>query len=195
MLQGGCWLLPAMGEPLRLGPGDVVFLPRELGHAIADSPSTPLLPAPVRRLPTGSDSSAHSDDAGSAATVTLLCGAYRLDRTRAHPLLTEMPDLVHLPAHLGRHSALRGAVELLAHELAAEPLPGTAGVVPALLDVLLLYILRCWYDGQGTYANSGWARALRDPFVSAALHAVHHAPAEPWTVQSLAARAGLGRRH
>jgi AraC-like DNA-binding protein len=67
-------------------------------------------------------------------------------------------------------------------------------IVPALLDVLVLYILRAWFDEPAAHPPAaGWAAALRDPAVSAALSAIHRHPARPWTVAGLAARAGLSR--
>ncbi|MDJ0347258.1 AraC family transcriptional regulator [Streptomyces sp. H10-C2] len=77
--------------------------------------------------------------------------------------------------------------------VAAEPLPGTPGVLPALLDVLLLYILRAWYDEQAEHATTGWGAALRDPAVAASPRAIHREPARPWTVRALATEAGLSR--
>lgn len=63
----------------------------------------------------------------------------------------------------------------------------------ALLDMLLLYVMRAWFEEPPTPATSGWAAALADPAVSAALQALHRDPAHPWTVQSLATRANLPR--
>lgn len=181
VLQGSCWLLRAHGEPIRLEVGDVAFLPRELGHALADSPTTPL-------AETGSSAVAAT---GSGALTVLLCGAYRLDQGRIHPLLAELPDVVHLPARVGRHSSLRGAIDLLGLELDTENLPGTSGVIAALLEVLLLYMLRAWHREQT--GISGWSAALSDPAISSALHAIHRDPAAPWTVKSLGMQAGLSR--
>lgn len=66
-------------------------------------------------------------------------------------------------------------------------------IVPALLDTLLLYLLRAWYQECSATATTGWAAALGDPAVSAALHEIHRAPAQQWTVEELGARAGLSR--
>jgi len=126
------------------------------------------------------------------ATVTL-CGAYQLDPARVHPLLRDLPELIHLPAHLGRNPGLRATVDLLATEL-ERPRLGTDAIVPALLDTLLLHILRTWLDGQPARGvTTGWAAALNDPATTAALHAMHRDPARPWTVATLAAEAGLSR--
>ncbi|WP_433180756.1 AraC family transcriptional regulator [Actinoallomurus sp. CA-150999] len=242
ILQGSCWLIPARGEPVALNVGDVVFLPRELGHGIADTPSRRL--ADVRLtyddLPLGGEGlylGADADDGsgtrtagdgpgvrtagdgsgvrtagggsgvrtagggsgvwggrdGSGVRTEMLCGAYRLDHSRAHPLLTELPDVVHLPARVGRHPALRAAIDLLGHELGARPRPGGDAALSGLLDLLLLYILRAYYEDQPDEVTAGWGAALRDPAVAGALRAVHEDPARPWTVESLAAQAGLSR--
>jgi AraC-like DNA-binding protein len=194
LLQGTCWLIPPDGEPIAMGPGDVVFLPRGSGHGLADSPSTPRAGTPAASLAElrPDEESTIIDQAGGSRTV-MLCGAYLLDRSRSHPLLAELPEVVHLPARVGRHPPLRAAVDLLGAEL--ERLrPGADGVVPALLDLLLLYILRAWFDEQSDRETaSGWALALHDPPVAAALRAIHSDPGRPWTVKELGARAGLSR--
>lgn len=183
VLRGSCWLLPITGEPIRLGAGDVALLPRELGHGLADSPTTPLIDR---------DSPLEPPPYAPPGDTVMLCGAYRLDQSRLHPLLAALPEVVHIPARVGGHTALRGAIELLGHELAAGPRPGTSGVIPPLLDVLLLYLLRAWYDDRPDDAT-GWVAALRDPAVAAALRHIHTDPGAPWTVESLAARAGSSR--
>jgi AraC-like DNA-binding protein len=193
VLQGSAWLLPAAGEPVALGPGDVVFLAHGRGHALASDPGVPL--DDVRRHPDGSwpEPPPPREGAGGAPTV-LLCGAYQLDRARAHPLLSELPEVVHLPARVGAHRSLRAAVELLGIEL-EESQPGSDTIVTSLLDTLLLYILRAWWQRErhGSGHPTGWAAALADPAVAAALRAVHGAPSHPWTVEELGTRGGLSR--
>jgi AraC-like DNA-binding protein len=86
---------------------------------------------------------------------------------------------------------LGSAVGLLAAEL-RRPGLGTDAAVPALLETVLIYLLRHWYDARPA-AATGWAAALRDPVVGAALRALHEEPGRPWTVASLAAHAGRSR--
>jgi cupin len=88
--------LPLDAEPLRLAAGDMVLLLREPGHALADDPGSPLTAFRI--------GDCDRDDQPRVGTVTeLLCGAYVLDRSRPHPLLADLPDTIHLPAHVGRH--------------------------------------------------------------------------------------------
>jgi AraC-like DNA-binding protein len=130
---------------------------------------------------------------GSAAATVMLCGAYLLDRSRTHPLLDDLPEVIHLPARVGHHPGLRAAVDLLGGEL-EQPRPGSDAMLPALLDVLLLHILRAWFDEQSAHGvATGWAAALRDPAVAAGLRAIHSDPGRPWTVAELASHAGLSR--
>lgn len=183
VLQGSCWLLPPDGDPIALAPGEVVFLPRGSAHGLTDDPSTPTVETTVSLAEVRPD-----DDDASTATI-MVCGAYLLDQTRPHPLFGELPDVIHLSARAGRHPALRATLDLLDMEL-EQVRPGSGAMVPALLDLLLLHVLRAWFDEQVT---GGWVAALRDPAVGAALSALHHEPSRQWTVAELASHAGLSR--
>nr|WP_052423622.1 helix-turn-helix transcriptional regulator [Nonomuraea candida] len=93
----------------------------------------------------------------------------------------------------GYVTELRVAVELLGKEI-EDRRQGADLVVPALLDTLLLYILRAWFDVSAEHCKiGGWAAALADPAVGAALDGIHRDPSHPWTVESLGRRAGLSR--
>ncbi|MFE3187411.1 AraC family transcriptional regulator [Nocardia sp. NPDC059240] len=204
VLQGSCWLLPDYGDPIHLQVGDVAFAPRSRGHALSDSPtgtSRAETPRPAEMSSAADTSNAantsNAADAWSADTAwsadaagpetVLLCGAYLLDDSRPHPALVELPDVIHLPARVG-HSPLRAAIDLLGHEL--DTRDGSGAIAP-LLEVLLLFMVRTWYEAHP--AESGWVAALRDPAVHAALQAMHAQPAAPWTVAALAAQAGVSR--
>ncbi|GIF45813.1 AraC-like DNA-binding protein [Asanoa ferruginea] len=196
VLQGPCWLFPPDGVPIALGVGDVAFLPHGAAHGLADSPSTPLVDAATSpaEIPPGQDDNVPptGQTDGSADATVMLCGAYLLDRSRTHPLLDDLPEVIHLPARVGRHPGLHAAVNLLGCEV-EQPRPGGDAMLAALLDVLLLHILRAWFDEQSAHAATGWAAALRDPAVAAGLRAIHNDPGRQWTVAELASLAGLSR--
>jgi AraC-like DNA-binding protein len=195
ILQGQCWLTGPGREPIALGTGDVVFRPHGRSHTLADRPDARALTAACVPDPAPSAPLFAIDTvgvAGDAAGTVTLCGAYEIDPALVHPLLHDLPELIHLPARLGRHPHLRAAVDLLAAEL-ERPRLGTDALVPALLDALLLYILRTWLDRAPATEATGWPAALRDVAVASALSAIHRDPARPWTVATLAAEARLSR--
>ena len=61
-----------------------------------------------------------------------------------------------------------------------------------LLDLLLIASLRTWFTRADAEAP-GWYRAYGDPVVGRALRLLHDSPAEPWTLQKLAAAASVSR--
>ncbi|MCC3313790.1 AraC family transcriptional regulator [Nocardia africana] len=189
VLQGNCWLLPDGGSPISIGVGDAVLLPHGTGHVLADSPVDPTnavsQAVPFEHWLAEPAASAHPDH----DAVEILCGRYWLDCSRIHPLMTELPEVVHLPSRVGRHLELRAAIDLLAGEL-DERRPGSCVALPNLLDLLLVYMIRSWM----TDATSGaWPGALGDPVTAAALRALHSDPSAAWTVDRLAAAAGVSR--
>lgn len=194
VLQGTCWLLPSQGEPIVLGPGDVAFLPRGSAHGLADDPSTPASEPPTTLTGVHDDRNDETS-ADRPPTVVMLCGAYLLDGSGPHPLLNDLPEVIHLPTRVGRHRELRAAIELLGVELDNDARPGSDTILLTLLDLLLLYILRAWFEQQRVSGHSatGWAAALHDPAVATALRAIHEDPSRQWTVEELGAQARLSR--
>ncbi|NEB78443.1 AraC family transcriptional regulator [Streptomyces sp. SID14478] len=188
-LTGSCWLLPDGGRPLTLRPGDAVLLPHGAGHVLAHAPTDPARAAravPFDALDTVPRAT------GAADAVELLCGKYRLDRSHTHPLLAELPDVVHLPRDDDRSPELRAAIGLLSQEADAAR-PGSCAAVPSLLDLLLVYMIRAWTADPATGSDARWPRALADPVVTEALRLLHSDPAHAWSTDRLAARTGVSR--
>ncbi|GAA2932148.1 AraC family transcriptional regulator [Streptomyces mexicanus] len=177
LLRGTGWLVPERGAAVPLDAGDIVLVPHGSAHVLSDSPTA--------RGAVPFDT-AVDDPEGRTEFV---CGKYRLDRSRTHPLLAELPDVVHLPHRLGHHPDLRAAVDLLARETTGDR-PGRDAVVSGLLDLLLVYMVRAWFDD---HPGGGWPKALHDSEVAAALRALHGDPAAPWRLEDLAARVGVSR--
>jgi AraC-like DNA-binding protein len=189
VVKGGCWLLTDGGARMSLGVGDAVLLPHGAGHVIADSPVDASVaggkaePFEQWLTETGARGRPGREE------VEMLCGKYRLDCSRMHPLMTELPEVVHIPNRVGSHPELRAAIDLLAGEL-DEVRPGSCVALPNLLDLLLIYMIRAW---MAEAAGGAWPTALDDPVTAAALRAMHTKPAAPWSVESLAAEAGVSR--
>ncbi|MEU4395046.1 AraC family transcriptional regulator [Kribbella sp. NPDC023855] len=191
VIEGSCWLLPAKGEPIRLTAGDVVFVPHGTGYALADQPDSPLVDFRLDDVDDAAPVDVMTIE-GAGSSTSLLCAAYYFDRANSHPLLDELPEVIHLPLRVGGHTSLRGAIELLGAEL-SRPRAGTSTILSGLVDMLLLFVLRAWFDEQAGNPASGWAGALGDPAIMAALRGIHGRPDHPWTVEELAALSGLSR--
>lgn len=177
LLRGTGWLVPDRGEPVRLAAGDAVLVPHGAAHVLSDGPRADGA-VPFERAVADPD-----------GPVDFLCGKYRLDRTRAHPVLAGLPEVLHVPARPAHHPHLRTTVDLLTAEV-ADNRPGRDAALGGLLDVLLVHLVRAWLDDHD---HTGWPRALHDPEVGAALEALHADPATPWRIADLAARAGVSR--
>lgn len=189
VLHGTCRLVPPDGQAITLGAGDAVLLPHGSAHAMTGGHSSLPARTPLSEL-TDLDDQELEDD---GADVVMLCGAYLMAASRPHPLITQLPDVIHLPAHLGRRTTLHTALDLLAAEL-QQRRPGADATVSALLDALLVYMVRSWLeDHPGDHRAAGWPAALQDPAIHAALRGIHGDPARPWTVAELGALAGLSR--
>ncbi|SEF26563.1 AraC-type DNA-binding protein [Amycolatopsis pretoriensis] len=177
LLRGSGWLIPPGGSPIQLSAGDAVLVPHGGEHTLSSRPD-------------GSGAvpfeTAVADPAGR---TEFLCGKYRQSRTRRHPVLATLPEVVHVPARIGSHPELRAAIDLLGGEVAANR-PGASTALTGLLDLLLVYLLRAWLEQNPA---TGWPEALRDPPIAAALEALHANPEAPWRIEDLANRVGLSR--
>lgn len=189
VLQGTCWLLPPNGSaPIQLSGGDVVLVDRSRPHGLANDPRTPLVDAAPGQQTYWTRLIDIPD--GVTPTVTI-GGTYYLRNVRPHPLIASLPPAIHMHGHVGADPAVRAVVDLLGAEMDTADLPGATAAIPALLDLLLIYVVRAWYQLPST--DCGWAAALRDPGITAALAAIQDRPDEAWTVETLAGEASQSR--
>jgi AraC-like DNA-binding protein len=180
----------AAGQGVRLMPGDIVLLPAGTAHILASGPD-----ARTRRWQSVAAEQALA--AGGEVTVgagpvqtRILCASYRQDPAVTLPLLTLLPDLLHIPAS-SANPGLETTLRMLAHEL-GQPQPGAAAVLNRLVDILLVQILRIWLTTSAASAGSAsWLSALTDPVAGPALATLHGQPGRSWTVDSLAAGVGV----
>jgi AraC-like DNA-binding protein len=64
-------------------------------------------------------------------------------------------------------------------------------VLTRLAEILFVQVLRAYIESSD--ATSRGLAGLADPNTQRSLRAIHEAPGEPWTVATLAAKAGLSR--
>jgi AraC-like DNA-binding protein len=199
VVAGSCWLRIPGREPQRLMPGDVVLLPTNTPHELAsaidgDTVSLARFEKDARRTPDGD-----VIIRGPGAGTRVLCAAYDYDHDVAHPLMSQLPPVLYVPAGMpGDDGGVAATLRLLALELGGRP-PGSRAAVGRLIDVMLIHVMRAWLRREQDDDADGWLVALRDPVVAGAMNCIHERPAEPWTIDALArevsvSRATLARR-
>jgi AraC-like DNA-binding protein len=81
-------------------------------------------------------------------------------------------------------------VDLLTPEAGHEG-PGQEAYLDRLLDLLLIAVLRTWFNRDENAPT--WWHAERDPVVGPALKLIYNNPGHAWTVANLAAAVGSSR--
>jgi AraC-like DNA-binding protein len=192
-LEGTCQLVVDGRDPLRLEAGDLVVLPHGTAHVLR-GPS-PALAAPVEVVsarPRTDGLGVRYGGAGERATY--LCGAFRFNASGGHPLLSALPEVIHVPrAQTSAHPWLETHLSAIACE-ARSGRPGAEMVMARLSDVLFVQAVRAHLAALPDVA-AGWPGALRDPSVARALTVIHQQPERPWTVESLGRAVGMSRSH
>ncbi|MGP3919132.1 AraC family transcriptional regulator [Nonomuraea sp. 10N515B] len=191
VVRGQAWVVPDKGEPVRVGPGEVVINRGLEPYTLADDPGTApqIVIHPGERCTTlDGESLAQAMDLGVRTwgdnpdgDTVMLTGAYTMEGEVSRRLLEALPPMIVQPG--GPIAALLGA-EIVKDE------PGQEAVLDRLLDLLLIAVLRSWF---ATHEAPAWYRAMSDPVVGKAMRMLHNNPAHPWTVAALAAEVGVSR--
>jgi AraC-like DNA-binding protein len=197
MVRGEAWVMPEDGETTLLRAGDVMIARGPDPYTLADAPGTPvqviIQPGEECTTPDGQELKTMRDLGvrtwGNApdGAVVMLTGTYLFDGEVSQRLLRALPGMLILREDEWDCPV----VPLLADEIVKDE-PGQEAVLDRLLDLLLITVLRAWFARPDAGAP-GWYRAYSDPVVGHALRLMHHNPAKPWTVASLARETGVSR--
>jgi AraC-like DNA-binding protein len=190
VLRGDCWLRPDGHDPVHLNTGDVAFISRTIAHGVADSIHSPLRDVPPDERDFWFDDHADVHADPSVALTVLMGGSYYMDRERMHPLIESLPEVIVLSRRMQADDPILDIINLLGAEHDNHA-PGSSAAMPALLDLLLTYVIRAAFDVADP--DVGWAAVIRDPALSTALDNMQNKPEIGWTVGALARSSGLSR--
>ena len=195
--RGEFWVIHEGREPVRVGPGDFAITRGPDHYIVADHPDTEptieIHPGQVCRSLTGeplADAMSlgvrswgnHND-----GETVMMVGAYNSFGEIGERLIRALPPVVRLSEH-DWDSAL---VPIFCEEVVKDN-PGQEAVLDRMLDLLVVTALRAWFDRPEAHPPD-WYRAQSDPIVGTAIRLMQNNPAEPWTVASVAAEAGISR--
>ncbi len=188
VISGDCWLaVEGVREPVHITPGDCLLLPRGRPFVVArDLAFEPI--DPVKTFTGVKDGGVTVYNGGGHFFG--VGGEFALTGEQAELLLRLLPPIVHIHKEADK-AMVHWCIERMRQEL-RDPQPGAFIVAQQLATLLLVQTLRL-YLAEGRNGNVGWLFALADKPMAAAMKAMHENPGAPWTVQSLAARAGMSR--
>jgi len=195
VVRGSAWLsVDNTNEPaIALSGGDLAVLPLGHAHVLRDHPrSAPARfddltrsasPAarPVLRLEVGA----------KGPETTYITGAFVLDDPLATPILATLAPVIRMTPEAEGMPSLLQNIQFITREIETNR-PGSDIVLLRMADVVFIQILRA-YLSRLPDDGGGFLGALRDPSTATALAAMHHRAEAPWTVASLAEKAGVSR--
>nr|WP_300313836.1 AraC family transcriptional regulator [Halomonas sp.] len=193
--RGPVFLRSPAGVVHALDTGDALLLPRGGRHDLLSAPDQ------AGRDITAFETATLCESVSSVRACPQGCcpeqaaivfsGCMEFDLGGMHPLVTLMPEVMHVGTLLERHPEILPMLEAMEREARTER-AGFAGILARLADVVSAFIVRGWVEcGCGDAA--GWIEALRDPRLGRVIAAVHRDPGHSWTVTELAAVMGSSR--
>jgi AraC-like DNA-binding protein len=191
VVDGACWLRAPKRGWIQLAPGDVALLPHGSGHALAHRPKQRTRPLEEMPLAPIGDGTFEMRPSGRGRETTLMCCSVGFGEAALHPVLGLMPPLLLVRGGGDRDPLLRVLLDAMAAEVADRRV-GAATIMTRLADVVITRVVRAWVESQSD-ATHGWLAAIRDAHIGRALSAIHQRPGDPWTVDTLAAEAGISR--
>jgi AraC family transcriptional activator of mtrCDE len=187
-ILSGHALLDTGQARIELGAGDLVLFPHGAAHTLHSLRPTDSTSYPVTRHSSGPVT--HLDSEAAQHDYDMLCGSFELEPTRSL-LWQSLPEVIHLPTGQREDGAwLLALLRLMRHE-SARSLAGADVVVDELSRAMFTIMLRILI-AQGSFGH-GLLALLADPRLAPAIAAVVKAPAEPWTLQRMAAQSRMSR--
>lgn len=177
-----------------LVPGDFAFIPSSDSFSLVSN--TPEV-SPLRGF--SEDEGRAYQENGIIRTegdaekgCELLSGCFHFAPHEANILIDQVVSpLIHNMTAENSTPWLRSMFEVVTREH-DEPRPGSFSIIDRLFETMLIEALRGGIDAGSTPPVS-WLAALRDKRIGRALHEIHFASHENWTVEKLAQIAGMSR--
>lgn len=185
--RGQC-VLEMNGMSYHGASGDIFLLPRGGEHILLDQTGSvavagsDVMTSIVEGNPLFRD--------GEVATQ-LICGHYEYRDDLHHPLISQLPDIIHIKSReMSEPGDLHGLVSLIIGELSSVA-PGATIIVEKLAEVILVKLMRMYL--ATVKQPTGFLAALGDERLVHALNFMHRNSHENIPLEALAQAAGMSR--
>ncbi|MEO1138978.1 MAG: AraC family transcriptional regulator [Pseudomonadota bacterium] len=177
-------------EHCRVGPGDVIFLPSNTMHLLANGTGRRPIYGHNLLLPSNPDGLMRISHGGGGDRTRMLCG-FIGSNAGPNPLFDALPELLVIGIEsLETRTWIEASVAMAARELASGR-QASDMVASALCRILLVEALRTHIETNPTL--TGWLRGMSHPRIAQALARIHADMANPPRVETLAKQVGMSR--
>ncbi len=196
VVAGAAWGHAIGATPIRLREGDLLVLPQGDAHVLSSAPGMRAAPTLAIYARTSTPLPlVYELGAGGTDRTRIICGFLGCDERPFNPLLTALPSVIHLSAGDADagHEAARHVARFRRARVWRRGNPGTRECAGAAVRADLRRGDPPVSADAAAGSSCGWLAGLRDPIVGRALEALHGAPRDPWTVESLGRTVGVSR--
>ncbi len=180
------------GEEVTLSAGDIVMVPHGDHHVLGNGAGVRAV-NDSEQLKEIVDRGLNLLRMGGGGEITkFVCGYMACDPELSRSFLAGLPPLFKVNIRNDASGRwLENSIRFSVNE-AGSPKPGSEAVLAKLAEVLFVETLR-GYIASLPAEQTGWLAGARDAEVGKALALMHRNPEEPWTLATLAQKAGLSR--
>lgn len=190
--EGACWFQQHDGEPIHLGEGDYLLVPRPLSASFVSHPGveTVLTDAAFKALH-GGDAITIGDGSNGGRTTHVIGGLFLCDPANVTLLTGLLPPTIHIQSSAGVTDRLHSIIAIITEEARSAWL-GKDLILSRLVEIMLIEALRRQSSEQKPQIK-GLLGGLADPLLAPALRQIHADVGRTWTIAQLAASVGMSR--
>ena len=194
--RGNCLVhVDGVTDPVDLAQGDLVIIPHGAPHALycGHEPDKTIMPLDTVLETSGFDGSGvlvYGGDEPQSETQ-LICGHFAFDPTARHILMERLPPYIHLRNYgetAGRW--MEATLRMIGEEAGGQKM-GSDLIALKMSETIFAQAIRTFVESAD--ASDRGLGAFGDKHLGRALDAFHKAPADAWTVETLAQVAGMSR--
>ena len=191
VVHGRAWLSGEDGEAVALKAGDFVLVRPGQAHSVLSAPGARAVPVEELDFDNVAERLFALKSAPDAPDAVLFCGKMAFAASSLGPLLALMPAFMTVCCATAVDPVVQTLLDAMADEIADDK-PGSGAMMTRLADLVVVRMVRAWaMRACGDVA--GWQAAVREPRLGKALASVHKKPGGTWTVEAMAAEAGMSR--
>ena len=188
LLKGTCYVSLPGAEIIKMNEGDFVLVPHGAAHRILGHPNNASVPSAqyVKALHSGMPMFQGND-----AETLLIGGHFEFTSPVQHPFLNALPRVIKITGYQNEIRLwLEQSAAFMTEELNTSRLASKV-ILGRLAEVVYILIIRAYTEEAEM--GQGFLLAIKDPRISISLNCMHANPEKEWTLNQLAAAAGMSR--